>query len=103
MKARSFFLVVCLLVLSVASFACGGNKEGEGAKTVAKEEPFDDALALLPGNAIAVGSLDVRAFFDSKTFGAELAKLVEKYVPIGKEAGFDAARDVDRITWASYS
>ena len=64
---------------------------------------MDDALALLPGNAIAVGTVDARAFFGSQTFGAELAKLVEKYVPIGQEAGFQASRDVDRVTFGSYS
>lgn len=98
MKARSFLLLV-LVLLFVA--ACGGKKEE--AKAPAKDTSFEDALALLPGNAIAVGSVDARAFFGSKTFGAELAKLVEKYVPIGQEAGFEASRDVDRITWASYS
>ena len=64
---------------------------------------MDDALALLPGNAIAAGTVDARAFFGSQTFGADLAKLVEKYVPIGAEAGFQASRDVDRVTFASYS
>ncbi|MDF2693679.1 MAG: hypothetical protein K0S65_2062, partial [Labilithrix sp.] len=44
-----------------------------------------------------------RAFFGSQTFGSELAKLVEKYLPVGQEAGFSASRDVDRVTWASYS
>lgn len=100
MQARvRLLLSLLMLVLFVA---CGGEKK-EGAKAAEKEAALDDALALLPGNAIAVGSVDARAFFGSKTFGAELAKLVEKYVPIGKEAGFEAARDVDRVTWASYS
>jgi hypothetical protein len=99
MRAR-----VLLLLLFVALFlGCGGKKDGDGAKNADKEPSMDDALALLPGNAIAVGTVDARAFFGSKTFGAELAKVVEKYVPIGKEANFDAARDVDRVTWASYS
>jgi hypothetical protein len=98
MRARIF-----LLFLFVALFlGCGGKKDGD-AKSANKEPSMDDALALLPGNAIAVGTVDARAFFGSKTFGAELAKVVEKYVPIGKEANFDAARDVDRVTWASYS
>ncbi len=64
---------------------------------------MDDAFALLPGNAIAVGTVDGRAFFGSKTFGSELAKLVEKYIPLGEEAGFQASRDVDRVTFASYA
>jgi hypothetical protein len=98
MRARVLFLF-----LFVALFLGCGPKDGDGAKSVDKEPSMDDALALLPGNAIAVGTVDARAFFGSKTFGSELAKVVEKYVPIGKEANFDAARDVDRVTWGSYS
>lgn len=98
LRWRLFLLAFVLFIA-----ACGGKKDGDGAKNAGKEASMDDALALLPGNAIAVGTVDARAFFGSKTFGAELAKLVEKYMPIGKEAGFDAARDVDRVTWASYS
>lgn len=98
MKLRVFLLVLCVLFIA----ACGGKKDGD-AKSADKEPSLDDALALLPGNAIAVGTVDARAFFGSKTFGAELTKVVEKYVPVGKEANFDAARDVDRVTWASYS
>jgi len=100
MKIRLFVLWVIALALFVA---CGGKKDGEDAKTSSAEASLDDALALLPGNAIAVGSVDARAFFSSKTFGAQLASTVEKYIPIGKEAGFEAARDLDRITWATYS
>ncbi len=64
---------------------------------------MDDAFALLPGDAIAVGTVDGRAFFGSMTFGSELARLVEKYLPVGQEAGFQASRDVDRVTFASYA
>jgi hypothetical protein len=98
MRARVLFLF-----LFVALFLGCGSKDGEGAKSIEKEASMDDALALLPGSAIAVGTVDARAFFGSKTFGSELAKVVEKYIPIGKEANFDAARDVDRVTWGSYS
>src|SRR6186997_190577 len=99
MKRRQSFL---LLLLSVLFLACGGGKNDD-VKTPTVDPGMDDALALLPGNAIAVGSVDARAFFGSQTFGSELAKLVEKYVPIGQEAGFQASRDVDRVTFASYS
>ncbi|MCL2725653.1 MAG: hypothetical protein FWD69_14565 [Polyangiaceae bacterium] len=90
---------IILLVISLCLVACGG-KEGEGAKVPAAES---DALALLPGNAIGLGTVDARAFFGSQTFGADLAKLVEKYMPIGPESGFQASRDVDRVTFGSYS
>ncbi|CAN5737948.1 hypothetical protein BH11MYX4_BH11MYX4_06900 [soil metagenome] len=99
-----------LLLISLASLAsltlaaapgCGGDKID--VKSPTAEPAMDDALSLLPGSAIAVGTVDARAFFSSQTFGADLAKLVEKYVPIGTEAGFQASRDVDRVTFASYS
>lgn len=95
-------LVLLVLLVSALTFACGGKQEPPPNVPKA-EASLDDALALLPGNAIAIGSVDARAFFGSETFGAELAKLVEAYLPIGEEAGFQASRDVDRVTFASYS
>jgi hypothetical protein len=97
---RAFAFLSTLLVLFLT--ACGG-KEDKGPKTPAGGASLDDALALLPGNAIAVGTIDARSFFGSQTFGADLAKLVEKYMPVGEEAGFQASRDVDRVTFASYA
>ncbi len=99
-RALSFSLL--LILVSVFAVACGG-KDGEGPKTPKGDNGMDDALALLPGNAIAVGTVDARAFFGSSTFGADVSKMVEKYLPIGQEAGFQASRDVDRVTFASYS
>src|SRR5262245_28262746 len=103
MERPSFFssLIILLSVCLALVVACGGDKKE--AKTPAPDTGMDDAIALLPGSAIALGTVDARAFFSSQTFGAELAKLVEKYIPLGQEAGFQASRDVDRVTWASYS
>lgn len=93
-----------LLVCATAGLAaCGGGDAGQGAKSPEAEVKLDDALALLPGSAIALATIDGRAFFGSETFGADLAKLLEPYVPLGEEAGFQASRDVDRVTLASYS
>lgn len=107
MKSSRWLSTVLLALLSVAvvtsTTACGGGKEGEGVKAPEADTSMSDALALLPGNAIAVGTVDARAFFGSQTFGSDLAKLVEKYMPIGQEAGFQASRDVDRVTFGSYS
>jgi hypothetical protein len=105
MNARRLLLplfVLSILLLVVGSAGCGGKNSGD-AKSPTAEPSMDDALALLPGNAIGAGTVDARAFFGSQTFGADLARLVEKYVPIGAEAGFQASRDVDRVTFASYS
>ena len=95
-------LFATLTLAAVALPACGGGDKTD-VKAPTAEPGMDDALSLLPGNAIAAGTVDARAFFSSQTFGADLAKLVEKYVPIGSEAGFQASRDVDRVTFASYS
>ena len=100
-RLRLFLGFVLLSVLSL-TIACGGRDKAD-VKSPEAESAMDDAIALLPGNAIAAGTVDARAFFGSQTFGADLAKLVEKYVPIGPEAGFQASRDVDRVTFASYS
>jgi hypothetical protein len=98
---RRSFLALLLASSTLFVGACGGDKKE--AKTPAADTGMDDAFALLPGNAIAVGTVDARAFFGSQSFGSELTKIVEKYVPLGQEAGFQASRDVDRVTWASYS
>jgi len=99
MKRRGSLLL--LLILSILFIACGDKNKD--AKAPVQDTGMDDAFALLPGNAIAVGTVDARAFFGSATFGADLAKLVEKYIPLGQEAGFQASRDVDRVTFGSYS
>lgn len=100
-RGSSSFAALLFTLLALLVGACGGDKKEGKVPTV--DTSMDDALALLPGDAIALGTVDARAFFGSKTFGAELAKLVEKYMPLGQEAGFEASRDVDRVTWASYS
>src|SRR5438874_1966122 len=99
MKAMRWLVLAVGVVLS----ACGPKEGDGGAKASEQAQPLDDALALLPGGAIAVGTIDARAFYGSQTFGADLARLTEKYVPIGDEAGFKASRDVDRVTFASYA
>jgi len=100
---RWFFFSIFFTTLALVALpGCGGGDKTD-VKSPSAEPGMDDALSLLPGNAIAAGTVDARAFFSSQTFGADLAKLVEKYVPIGAEAGFQASRDVDRVTFASYS
>lgn len=89
------------LLVSALLLACGDSRGAPKAPVA--DSGMDDALALLPGNAIAVGTIDARAFFGSQAFGSELTKLVEKFVPLGQEAGFQASRDVDRVTFASYA
>jgi hypothetical protein len=94
--------LLTILALALGTSGCGDKNSGD-VKSAGSEPSMDDALALLPGNAIGAGTVDGRAFFGSQSFGADLAKLVEKYIPIGAEAGFQASRDVDRVTFATYS
>ncbi|MBX3231679.1 MAG: hypothetical protein KIT84_23370 [Labilithrix sp.] len=94
-------LPLLLVGLSVLA-ACGDKPDAKTPVTTASPA-LDDALALLPANAIMVGTVDARAFFGSETFGADLSKLIETYMPLGAEAGFTASKDVDRITFASYA
>jgi hypothetical protein len=105
-RAQFFWKVLVAPVLAIALAltlaSCGGDKKPANSPS-APDNGMDDAFALLPGNAIAVGTVDARAFVGSKTFGAELARLIDRYVPFGAEAGFQATRDVDRVVFASYS
>lgn len=96
------------LLLSIALFVtlalgCGGKKTNAGAASPTGSSSMDDPLALLPQGPIAVANVDAKAFFASKTAGAQIAQLVEKLVPIGEEAGFSPSRDVERVYAGVYS
>ena len=104
MRALSLASTFALLALSTT--ACGGSKDSVTAKmsndlTAAQIDA--DALALLPGSALAVANVDARAFYTSNTLGGQIGKLTEKLLPIGEEAGFVPSRDVDRVVAATYS
>ena len=103
MNARPLSLTVLLAVLSPLVLPACGGKDGADSKSATADVSYDDAIALLPGSAIGAGTIDARSFFGSQTFGADLAKIVEKYMPLGTESGFQASRDVDRVTFATYS
>ena len=76
MNALRLVGVSLLLSSSLVLGGCPG-KDNSQVKAASAEASMEDALALLPGNAIASGTVDARAFFGSATFGADLAKLVE--------------------------
>ena len=99
----TFSSLLAVVVLALAFVSACGAKDKQDAQSPDGTSNMEDGFALLPGGAIAVGTVDARAFFGSQTFGADLARLVEKYVPIGQEAGFSASRDVDRVVFGSYS
>ena len=90
-----------LLVLVALLFGCGGKGAASGAdaKTVADADP----VALLPPSSIVVASLEARAMYASASIGATLATFTGSLVPFGPEAGFQASRDVDRVTFGAYA
>lgn len=94
------------LAWGVVALGCGGSKDSVTARSsndLTPDQIDADPIALLPGSAIAVANVDAKAFYGSATFGSDLAKLSEKYFPIGEEAGFVPSRDVDRVVAATYS
>ena len=98
---------LCALLFLCTAVACGGGNQGTVTAHVAGEltpaQIDADPLALLPGQALGVGTIDAHAFYASKSLGPQVAQLTEKYIPLGDEAGFSASRDVDRVTVATYS
>lgn len=98
---RFYALSLALCLSGIA--ACGGKDDAKNPSDAKADVSLDDAISLLPSSPVAVGTVDARAYFGSATFGADLSKLVEQYLPIGAEAGFQASRDVDRVTFGSYS
>lgn len=98
--------VVAAAAVLVCASGCGGGNESVVARTpneLTPEQIDADPISLLPSAPVALGTVDARAFFASPTLGPQIARLTEKLVPIGDEAGFRASRDVDRIYAASYS
>lgn len=73
-----------------------------GGQEVSAERIDADPFALLPGEAIVIGSLDARSMFRSSA-GGQMAKLVEKILPLGGESDFVPSRDVHRIHGALYA
>ncbi|HEX3344532.1 MAG TPA: hypothetical protein VHS09_08150 [Polyangiaceae bacterium] len=92
---------VLALTAVVALAACGGKEAASPAE--AKLDLDSDPLALLPGSALVVASVDARAMFASARVGPPLAALADSLLPFGADAGFDAKRDVDRVVLGVYT
>jgi hypothetical protein len=82
------------------SIGCG---KGASAADVAKSAAEADPLVLLPAGPIVVASLDARAMYSSGSVGSTVASYTDSLVPLGPDAGFDAARDVDRLVLGGYA
>jgi hypothetical protein len=89
------------MVFLFALAACGGKGPSAGG-----EKKFDldaDPVALLPESAVVVAVVDVRSVVDHASVAAELTELANRFVPVGEEAGFKPARDVDRVVLGGYA
>jgi hypothetical protein len=88
------------MLTSLALVACGKGATAGGEQKIDLDA---DPLALLAPAPVLVGNANARAIFDSPSFGGEVAALTERLVPLGERAGFRAARDVDRVVFATYA
>jgi hypothetical protein len=97
--------IVGIVGLSLSVVACAVVACGKGPNTggETRGDLDGDPLALLPGSAVVLANLDARAIFDNGTVGAPVSAIVERFMPLGDDAGFQAPRDVDRIALASYA
>lgn len=87
-----------------APIGCGGDKSG--AKSAAEAGGLDldgDPLVLLPSSPVVLAQVDAKAFYRSDGAGAKLAKIAERYCPLGDESGFVASRDLEKIVVGAYS
>jgi hypothetical protein len=94
----------CAALLGSASCAKQEDvivRTGEG-KTATPEAIDADPLALLPGNAVGVATVDAQALFQS-SFGSALLAIVRARSPFPKAADFEPSRDLDRVYLGSYS
>jgi len=89
-----------LAMLSSSSSGCARKPDAEIKAPVVMT---DDALALLPGEALALGTVDARAVFASPSAGADLAKLIARVTPLASVADWRVERDLDRVTFALYN
>src|SRR4051812_3368925 len=90
--ARRALAGALAILLACAVPACGSDP-----KTPENETGMDvdgDALALLPGDPLALAHVDAKAFYASGTVGAQIGVMAERLIPIGEEWGFEASRDI---------
>lgn len=104
LRGASRAAVLALSVLALSTTACGGNKNGDAKGAAEAQKTLEaDPIALFPSGPLALGRLDVKAMFAAGASGAEGVKIVDRYFPMGAEAGFSLAKDVDTIYVGSYA
>lgn len=101
---RAFAAVGVVISLAIGGVGCGGGADGVTLKTPNGVVAIDDdPVALLPGSPIAIGAVDLTAFFQNSGFGKAVGALVDSTVPIGEESKLVPSRDMKRVVWGSYS
>lgn len=95
-----------LLSVALGVSACAKKQDvvvesGEG-KALGAKAIDADPIALLPGNAVGVYTLDAQALAASP-FGARLVAIAKARSPLPESSGFDPARDLDRVYGGIYS
>ena len=73
--------------------------EGKGLTAPAIDA---DPIALLPGNAVGVATIDAKKLFQS-SFGNSLLAIVRARSPVPARADFEPSRDLERIYLGAYS
>lgn len=103
---RWVWTAAALLALACVIGACSksGNEVVESAVEGAQQTPDlgKDPLALLPAAPLGVVVVDAQALFASE-FGPDLLALVEGFLPLPPEAGFEPSRDLQTIYVGTYS
>lgn len=93
-----------LALLSLLALGCSTNQN----LVLIGGEPTNPAdvdrapLDLLPTGALVLGTLDAAALFRSSAAG-DVGRIINNVVPVGREANFDAQRDVQRVYGAVYA
>jgi hypothetical protein len=97
---------VALLAAIVGVAGCAKQEDviiraSEG-KELTAEVIDQDPIALLPGNAVGALTLDAKALFTSQ-FGQRLLAITQARSPLPAQAGFEPARDLERVYIGFYS
>lgn len=103
MRPRVLWLSAAVHLLLAA---CAGGEKSAPPRSpagVTVAELDGDPFTLLPPGPVAVLAVDARAFFEGRSFGADIMLLAEKVLPLWAEAGFFPSRDVDRVVLGTYS
>jgi hypothetical protein len=103
---RSLALAAALVSALPLLASCGAAAPAPVSAPKGAEIDLDgDALLLLPPGAVLATTVDAHAFYENPSLGAQVSALSEALLPfgLGADAGLVPSRDVERVTFASYS